>query len=134
MGSQKNAITSPDAPPAVGPYSHAVSVDGLLFASGQLGLEPDGSGLVDGGVVGEARQALTNLAAVAKAGGATLNDAVKVTVYLTDIGDFAKVNEVYAEFFPGDAPPARAAVEVSALPLGGQVEVEAIFAPGSSGS
>lgn len=128
MGTKPKAINAADAPPAVGPYSHAIAANGLLFASGQLGLKPDGSGLVAGGVVEEARQAIENLAAVARSGGATLEDAVKVTVFLTDIGDFSQVNEIYAGFFAGDSPPARAAVEVAALPLGGQVELEAVFA------
>lgn len=128
MASSRKAHNSKSAPPAVGPYSHAVSANGFLYASGQLGLAPDGSGLVDGGVEAQARQALHNLAAVAEAGGAALADAVKVNVYLTDMGDFQTVNGVYSEFFTGDEPPARAAVGVAQLPLGGLVEVDAVFA------
>lgn len=128
MSDARKALNAAGAPEAVGPYSHAVAANGFLFVSGQLGLLPDGSGLAAGGVVDEARQALANLATIASAGGASLDDAVKVTVYLADIADFKAVNEVYAEFFPGEDPPARAAVEVAALPLGGQVEVDAVFA------
>ena len=128
MGTDREAHNAEAAPPAVGPYSHAVSANGFLYASGQLGLAPDGSGLVEGGVVAQARQALNNLAAVAEAGGSSLNDAVKVNVYLTDMADFQTVNAIYSEFFTGDEPPARAAVGVAQLPLGGLVEVDAIFA------
>ncbi len=128
MGTDRKAHNAEAAPPAVGPYSHAVSANGFLYASGQLGLDPDGSGLVEGGVEAQARQALNNLAAVAEAGGSSLNDAVKVNVYLTDMADFQTVNAIYSEFFTGDEPPARAAVGVAQLPLGGLVEVDAIFA------
>ena len=127
MSLERKAHNSDAAPPAVGPYSHAVSANGFLYASGQLGLAADGSGLVEGGVEAQARQALNNLAEVAKAGGATLADAVKVNVYLTDMADFQAVNSIYSEFFPGDEPPARAAIGVSQLPLGGLVEVDAVF-------
>jgi 2-iminobutanoate/2-iminopropanoate deaminase len=128
MGTDRKAHNAEAAPPAVGPYSHAVSANGFLYASGQLGLASDGSGLVEGGVEAQARQALTNLAAVAEAGGSSLNDAVKVNVYLADMADFQAVNAVYSEFFTSDEPPARAAVGVAQLPLGGLVEVDAIFA------
>jgi len=128
MGTDRKAHNAEAAPPAVGPYSHAVSANGFLYASGQLGLAPDGSGLVEGGVEAQARQALNNLAAVAEAGGSSLNGAVKVNVYLTDMADFQTVNAIYSEFFTGDEPPARAAVGVAQLPLGGLVEVDAIFA------
>lgn len=128
MGTDRESHNAEAAPPAVGPYSHAVSANGFLYASGQLGLATDGSGLVDGGVEEQARQALKNLAAVAEAAGASLHDAVKVNVFLTDMGDFQAVNSVYSEFFVGDQPPARAAVGVAQLPLGGLVEVDAIFA------
>ncbi len=128
MSHERKAHNSEAAPPAVGPYSHAVSANGFLYASGQLGLAVDGSGLVEGGIEAQARQALENLAAVARAGGASLADAVKINIYLTDMGDFQKVNSVYSEFFTGEEPPARAAVGVAQLPLGGLVEVDAVFA------
>ncbi len=128
MASDRKAHNAEAAPAAVGPYSHAVSANGFLYASGQLGLAPDGSGLVQGGVEAQARQALENLASVAAAGGAALSDAVKVNVYLVDMADFQAVNGIYSEFFTGDEPPARAAVGVAQLPLGGLVEVDAVFA------
>jgi len=118
---------SDSAPAAVGPYSHAASAAGLVFASGQLGLNPATMKLVDGGVEAQARQALENLNAVALAAGTELAKAVKVNVYLLDMADFAAVNSVYSEFFPGEEPPARAAVAVAALPLGGLIEVDAVF-------
>ncbi len=128
MNTDRQTHDSPDAPAAVGPYSHAASAAGLVFASGQLGLDPASGQMVDGGVEAQARQALTNLKAVAEAAGTQLDRAVKVNVYLTDMGDFQAVNAVYSEFFPGENPPARAAVAVKALPLGGLVEVDAILA------
>jgi 2-iminobutanoate/2-iminopropanoate deaminase len=109
MANDRETHHTASAPPAVGPYSHAVSANGFLFASGQLGLVPDGSGMVEGGVEAQARQALENLIAVAAAGGATLADAVKVSVYLTDMADFQTVNGVYSQYFTGEDPPARAA-------------------------
>ncbi|MEI6446328.1 MAG: Rid family detoxifying hydrolase [Actinomycetes bacterium] len=128
MSGDRQTHHSPDAPAAVGPYSHAASAAGLVFASGQLGLDPASGQLVEGGVEAQARQALSNLKAVAEAAGTQLDRAVKVNVYLTDMGDFQAVNAIYAEFFPGEDPPARAAVAVKALPLGGLVEVDAILA------
>ena len=128
MTTQRRAISSDTAPPAVGPYSQAVRASGLVFASGQLGLATDGTALVEGGVAIQARQALANLEAVAHAAGLTLNDAVKVTIFLTDMADFAEVNGIYAEFFSDDEPPARSTVEVAGLPLGGLIEIDAIFA------
>jgi len=128
MSTDRKTFNAADAPAAVGPYSHAASANGFVFASGQLGLSPDGSGLVAGGVEAQAAQALENLQTVARAAGCELADAVKVTVYLTDLGDFAAVNAIYANYFSGDEPPARAAVEVSGLPLGGLIEFEAVFA------
>jgi reactive intermediate/imine deaminase len=100
----------------------------LVFASGQLGLDPDSGQLVEGGVEAQAHQALTNLKAVAEAAGTEMGKAVKVNVYLTDMADFQAVNAIYSEFFPGSESPARAAVAVKALPLGGLVEVDAILA------
>ncbi len=125
---ERRTHNSAQAPAAVGPYSHAVSANGLVFASGQLGLDPTTSKLVEGGVEAQARQALTNLRAVAEAAGTSLELAVKVNVYLTDMADFQAVNAIYTEFFPGDQPPARAAVAVAVLPLGGVFEVDAVFA------
>ena len=128
MNQSRKAINAPGAAPAIGPYSHAVRSNGFVFVSGQLGLKPDGSGLVVGGIEAEARQALENLAAVAEASGTSLANAVKVTIFMTDIGAFSAVNQIYAEYFPGEEPPARAAIEVAALPAGGQIEIDAVLA------
>lgn len=125
---RRSVHSAGSAPAAVGPYSHAVSSAGLVFASGQIGIDPDSGTLVSGGVEAEARQALVNLGAVAEAAGTSLERAVKVNVYLTSIDDFQAVNSVYAGFFAGDEPPARAAVAVAALPLGASIEVDAVFA------
>lgn len=127
MSHHRHAVAAEGAPEALGPYSHAIRAGGFLFCSGQLGLDPATGELVDGGVGAQARQALQNLAAVCEAAGTTLADAVRVTVYLADMADFAAVNEIYAEFFPAD-PPARTAFAVAALPKEGAVELDAIVA------
>lgn len=121
----KRVIQTGDAPAAVGPYSQAIGVPGLVFCSGQVALDPGTGELVGGSVAEETRRALQNLAAVLEAAGARLADVVKVTAYLTDIGDFAEFNDAYADFF-GDQPPARATVGVASLPKGARVEVECI--------
>jgi 2-iminobutanoate/2-iminopropanoate deaminase len=120
----RQAIATALAPAAIGPYSQAVAVDGLLFCSGQLGLDPATGELVEG-VEAQAERALRNLAAVLDAAGAAWADVVKTTIFLADIGDFATVNAVYARFMP-DPPPARSTIQVAALPKGGRVEIEAI--------
>jgi 2-iminobutanoate/2-iminopropanoate deaminase len=124
-------LNSTNAPAAVGPYSHAVRVTGeLLFISGQIALDV-ASGELVGSTPGEqARKCLENLHAIASDAGSSLEDAVKVTVYLTDIEAFAEVNEVYAGFFKSD-PPARVALAVAALPKGAQVEIDAVIAVGA---
>jgi len=127
MSHHREVITALEAPAAIGPYSHAVRAGGLLFCSGQIPLDPS-TGEIVGATPGEqARRCLENLAAVCAAGGASLADAAQVTVYLTDMGAFAEVNEVYAEFFEAD-PPARVSLGVAALPKGAQVEVAAVVA------
>ena len=120
----RQAIATALAPAAIGPYSQAVDVDGFLFCSGQLGLDPATGELVDG-VEAQAERALRNLGAVLDAAGVAWADVVKTTIVLTDIGDFATVNAVYARFMP-DPPPARSTIQVAALPKAGQVEIEAI--------
>jgi 2-iminobutanoate/2-iminopropanoate deaminase len=127
MTLDRETIDAPDAPAAIGPYSHAVRAGSLLFCSGQIPLDP-----VSGEIVGEtaaeqARQCLDNLTAVCEAAGVSLADAVRLTVYMTDLSAFAEVGEVYATFF-ADASPARVAVGVAALPRGAQVEIDAIVA------
>jgi 2-iminobutanoate/2-iminopropanoate deaminase len=101
---------------------------GLLFCSGQIPLEPSTGELVKDDIEGQARRCLQNLAAVAEAGGGSLANAVRCTVYLTDMNDFARVNAVYAEFFGGDDPPARVAIAVVGLPKGADVEIDAVVA------
>ncbi|MBJ7330446.1 MAG: RidA family protein [Solirubrobacteraceae bacterium] len=121
----RTPIDAPGAPAAVGPYSHAVRAGDLLFCSGQISLDPQSGELILGSAGIQAEQCLKNLEAVCAAAGTELARAVKVTVYLTDMADFAEVNEVYARFFPG-APPARVAIEVAGLPKGADVEVDAV--------
>jgi len=120
----KEIIATEQAPAAVGPYSQAVKVGTMVYTSGQIGLNPDGSGLVDG-LEAQSHQVLKNLSAVLEAAGSSLDQVVKTTVFLSDTNDYKIVNGIYAEYFPG-APPARSAIEVANLPLGALVEVEAI--------
>ncbi len=117
-------ILSPKAPAAVGPYSHAVLADRTLYVSGQLGLDPVSGALAEG-VEAQAETALANLKAVLEAGGMTMDDVVKTTVFLKNMGDFAAINAIYARAF-GDNKPARSCVEVAALPKGGLFEIEAV--------
>jgi 2-iminobutanoate/2-iminopropanoate deaminase len=127
MSDERKTVNADQAPAAVGPYSHAVSANGLLFCSGQIPLDPASGEIVGDTPAEQARRCLENLQLVCEAAGAKLEDAVRCTVYMTDLSAFAEVNEVYAEFFPSE-PPARAAVGVSALPKGAQVEIDAIVA------
>nr|WP_193352540.1 RidA family protein [Corallococcus coralloides] len=123
----RKAIHSDDAPKAIGPYSQAVQVDAgkMTFLSGQIPLDPKTMELVPGDVVAQAEQVMKNLQAVLAASGLDFSHVVRCTIFLTNLGDFAKVNEVYARAFSG-SPPARATVQVSALPRGSQVEIDAI--------
>ena len=128
MSHHRETVTAVGAPDAVGPYTHAVRAGGLIFCSGQIPLDPDSGDLVGDSPGEQARRCLENLSIVAAAAGASLGeDAVKLTVYLTDMKAFAEVNEVYGSFFEGD-PPARVAFGVAALPKGAQVEIDAILA------
>ena len=129
MDPARQTVTALDAPAAIGPYSHAVRVGSLLFCSGQIPLDPATGELVGDGAAEQARRCLDNLSAVCAAAGGTLADAARMTIYLTDMGAFAEVNEVYATFFESD-PPARVAIAVSALPKGVDVEIDAIVALG----
>ncbi|WP_205698995.1 Rid family detoxifying hydrolase [Conexibacter sp. SYSU D00693] len=128
MSQDRHAISAEGAPAAIGPYSHAVRAAGLLFCSGQIPLDPASGELVGDTPAEQARRCLQNLKAVCAAAGARLADAVRVTVYLTDMGAFAEVNEAYGAFFAGDEPPARVAIGVAALPKGAQVELDAVVA------
>ena len=114
------------APAAIGPYSQAVKAAGtLLFTSGQIPLDPATGEMVSGDIEAQTQRVLENLKAVLEAGGASLGDVVKTTIFLADMADFATVNAVYADFFPTD-PPARSTVQVAALPKGARVEIEAV--------
>lgn len=126
---KKTVIATDDAPKAIGAYSQAVAVEGerLLFVSGQLGMDPATMELVEGGVSAEVAQAMKNIQAILDAAGADYSSIIKATIYLTDINDFAAVNEVYAACFTDD-PPARAAIAVVALPKGAKIEIEALAA------
>ena len=121
----KKIVKTDKAPAALGPYSVANTGGPFVFTAGQLGLDPASGVLVDGGIEGETRQALENLKTVLTAANSCLENVVKTTVFLRDIGDFAKMNGVYAEFFTADCP-ARSAIQVAALPKGAAVEIEAI--------
>jgi 2-iminobutanoate/2-iminopropanoate deaminase len=128
MAGERIAIDAPGAPQAVGPYSHAVRSGELLFCSGQIPLDPASGELVGAGAPEQAQRCLENLQAVCAAAGTTLDRALRLTVYMTDLGEFAAVNEVYGGFFAGREPPARVAIGVAALPKGAQVEIDAIVA------
>ncbi len=124
---KKTAVHSADAPGAIGPYSQAIRVGDLVFLSGQVPMDPATGELVGGTFEARARRMFENLKAVAEAAGGTLDDAVKVTIFLTDLAQFATVNAVMAEYFR-EPYPARAAVGVAALPKGADVEAEAVLA------
>ncbi|MDY0220319.1 MAG: RidA family protein [Desulfobacterium sp.] len=122
----RTIINSDKAPAAIGPYSQAVKTGNLLFTSGQLPIDPATGKIPEGSIETRAHHVFKNLSAIAKEAGTNLDKAVKITVYLADIKDFSAVNTVYAEYF--NAPfPARSAFQVAALPLGADIEVEAIF-------
>lgn len=126
-GASTRAVNTAAAPAPVGPYNQAVQAGGLLFCSGQIALDPVSGTLVgDGDVEAETRQVLSNLTAVLAAAGATAAQVVRTTVYLTDLADFAVVNAIYAETFNGDVAPARACVEVAALPKAARIEIDCI--------
>jgi 2-iminobutanoate/2-iminopropanoate deaminase len=119
------SVQTKAAPAAIGPYSQAVASGGFLFVSGTLGMDPESGALVGDGLAPQARQALSNLAAILQAGGCTPNHVVAVDVFLTDMQNFAQFNTIYSEFFQ-DHKPARAVVEVSALPKGACVEIKCV--------
>lgn len=120
-----DTITAKDAPAPIGPYSHAIRVNGFVFCSGQTPIDPATGALVDGDISAQAAQALTNVAAVLAAAGLTFANVVKTTIFLVDMNDFAAVNAVYADRL-GESKPARSTVAVAALPRGARVEIEAI--------
>ena len=122
----REAITSDDAPAALGPYSPGVQVGEFLFLSGQIGLNPKTSKLVEGGIKEQTKQALNNLGAVLKEAGMDYDDVVRATVYLSDMNNFQSINDVYSGYFNSPHPPARSTVEVRMLPKGALVEIDLI--------
>ena len=126
---EKEQVITDRAPEAIGPYSQAVKIGRFVFLSGQIPIDPATGDLVTGSIAEQARQVLTNLKAVVEESGATMNDIVKTTVYITDILLFGDVNEVYADFFRKPYP-ARATVEVSGLPRGVDIEIDAVAVVG----
>jgi 2-iminobutanoate/2-iminopropanoate deaminase len=125
MSWERIIIKTDQAPAAVGPYSQAVRIGNLVFTAGQIPLDPATGKLVEGTIEAQTRRVLENLKAVLEAAGSSLTNVVKTTVFLQDMGNFGAMNGVYAQFF-GGSPPARSAVEVAALPLGAEVEIEAV--------
>lgn len=123
----RTPIRTDRAPAAIGPYSQAIAIDSLLFTSGTLPIDPRTGKIPEGSIEEHAHLVFRNLTALAEAGGTSLAKAVKVTVFLADIANFARVNAVYAQYF-SEPYPARSAVQVAALPLGAAIEVEAIIA------
>lgn len=123
----KKIISTDKAPAAIGPYSQAVEVNGLVFTSGVIPIIPETGELVEGGIEKQAEQAIGNLKALIEASGAKIEDTIKTVVFIKDMNDFAKVNEIYSRFFMGDCP-ARSCVEVARLPKDVLIEIEAIVA------
>ena len=121
----KECVQTDSAPKAIGPYSQAIRANGLVFASGQIPLDPATMQIVEGGIREQTERVLTNLSAVLREAGTSLDRVVKTTVFLKDLGDFAEMNETYGRFF-GDAPPARSTVEVARLPRDVRVEIDVI--------
>ena len=126
MSKTRTVISTPQAPAAIGPYSQAIKVGDTVYLSGQIPLDPQTKELIAGDIEAQTTRVFRNLAAVAEAAGGSLNDAVKINISLTDLGDFARVNDVMKQFF-AEPYPARACVQVAALPRGAQVEIEAIL-------
>lgn len=125
----KKVISTQAAPTAIGPYSQAIMAGDLIFCSGQIPLDPLSGTMVEGGIEEQTRQVMKNLGEVLKAAGANYADLVKTTIYLTDLNFFSQVNDIYAGYL-GDKPPARATVEVAALPKGALVEIDGIASLG----
>ena len=121
----KQIVVAENAPKAIGPYSAGVKIGNFVFTAGQLGINPETGSIVNGGVAAQTTQALKNLRAVLEAGGSSLSNVIKTTVFLSDMNDFPTMNDVYAQFVTENFP-ARSAVQVARLPLDAQVEIEAV--------
>ncbi|MGD2253096.1 MAG: Rid family detoxifying hydrolase [Anaerolineales bacterium] len=123
----RQVLSAKEAPKAIGPYSQGIRFGNLIFASGSAGVDPQTNKLVEGGIEAQTRQTLINLSKILESAGSSLSMVLKTTVFLVDMGEFAKMNAVYAEFFDPD-PPARSTIQAAALPLGAAIEIEAIAA------
>lgn len=121
----KTVIATTNAPSAIGPYSQAISANGMVYTSGQLGIDP-ATGMIPEGIVAQTRQSLTNVKAILEQAGLTMDHVIKTTVFLSDMNNFVSMNEVYAEFFTQGSYPSRSAVEVARLPKDAMVEIEVI--------
>jgi 2-iminobutanoate/2-iminopropanoate deaminase len=122
---RKRVVESPDSPKVIGPYSHGIIANGFIFLAGKIGTDPKTDAIVAGGIAEQTDQAISNLEAVLKAAGSSLDDVVKTTVFLADMNDFAKMNEVYGKRF-GKPFPARSTVQVARLPRDARIEIEAV--------
>ena len=125
MTSKREIISTSNAPAAVGPYSQAVRVGEFIYTAGQIALVPGTGKLIEGGIEAQTRQVMQNLANELEAAGSNLENVIKSTIFVTNLADFGKINEVYGTFFKKD-PPARSTVQVAALPLGADVEIEVV--------
>jgi 2-iminobutanoate/2-iminopropanoate deaminase len=125
MASKRETISTSKAPAAVGPYSQAVRAGDFIYTAGQIALVPGTGKLIEGGIEAQTRQVMQNLASVLEAAGSSLENVVKSTIFVTNLADFGKINEVYGSFFRSD-PPARSTIQVAALPLGANVEIEVV--------
>ncbi len=123
---ERRVIATPKAPAAIGPYSQAILAGKMLFISGQLPIDPATGKMIEGDIAAKTRQILSNVSAIAREAGTDLGRVVKTTVFLTDLGDFQEMNGAYAEFFP-ESPPARSTIQVAALPLSSNIEIEFIL-------
>ena len=125
MFPQRTIISTPKAPAAIGPYSQAVQLGNLIYTAGQIPLVPETGKLIEGGIEEQTRQVMKNLSNILEAAGSNLAHIVKTTIFVTNLGDFAAMNQVYGSFFAAE-PPARSTVQVAALPLGANIEIEVV--------
>lgn len=131
MSLKREVIATQNAPAAIGPYSQGVKVGDLIYTAGQIPLVPGTGRLIEGGIEEQTRQVMQNLAGVLEAADSSLAHVVKTTIFVTNLGDFAVINGVYGSFFAGD-PPARSTVQVAALPMGANVEIEVVAVKAAS--
>ncbi|MDR0930711.1 MAG: RidA family protein [Clostridiales bacterium] len=127
MDDIKQVISTPNAPDAIGPYSQAIKIDGLMFLSGQIPINPATNTVIEGDITAQTNQVMSNIKSILQSQGSTLQNIVKTTIFLTNLNDFPIVNEVYGSYFPNN-PPARSCLQVSALPKNVAIEIEVIAA------